>query len=218
MIPVMVVPVLTRYELLYRMLESIDHPVETLVVVDNGNQSSRNTLAAINTEHIAHRHVLKMPSNLGVPASWNLGIKATPFAPWWMVANFDVTWPAGALAAFGYQSGPNTVAVSGEPAQWCVFTIGENVVQRVGLFDEGIHPAYWEDIDYMRRCAAHSVPITRTGILVNHANSSTLATPYGAHNARTFGPNQQRAQDRAYQGDLTNGEWSLATRRALSWD
>jgi GT2 family glycosyltransferase len=218
MIPVMIVPVLARYELLYRMLESIDHPVNTLVIVDNGNQSSRNTLAAINTEHIGRRHVLKMPSNLGVPSSWNLGIKATPFAPWWMVANFDVTWPPGALAAFAHQSGPDALAVSGEPAQWCVFTIGENVVQRVGLFDEGIHPAYWEDMDYMRRCAAHGVPITSTGLLVNHANSSTLATAYGAHNGRTFGPNQQRAQGRAYNGDLTNGEWSLATRRELSWD
>ncbi|NDH85260.1 MAG: DUF3097 family protein, partial [Acidimicrobiia bacterium] len=29
-----------------------------------------------------------------------LGIKATPMAPWWLIANFDVTWPAGSLQQF----------------------------------------------------------------------------------------------------------------------
>jgi GT2 family glycosyltransferase len=218
MIPVLIVPVLARYELLYSMLRSVDEQVGVLVVVDNGGQISRQTITELNREHIARRYVLRMPSNLGVPSSWNLGIKATPFAPWWMVANFDVMFPAGALTRFAELSSPDALVVSGEAAEWCMFTIGENVVQQVGLFDEGIHPAYWEDMDYQRRCAAHSVPITRSGIKVNHANSSTLATSYGAHNATTFGPNQQRANDRAYRGDLTSGEWSLATRRALSWD
>jgi GT2 family glycosyltransferase len=218
MIPVLIVPVLARYELLYSMLRSVDEQVAVLVVVDNGGQISRQTITELNREHIARRYVLRMPSNLGVPSSWNLGIKATPFAPWWMVANFDVTFPAGALTRFAQLSSPDALVVSGEPAQWCVFTIGENVVQQVGLFDEGIHPAYWEDMDYMRRCAAHGVPITRTGILVNHANSSTLATAYGAHNARTFAVNKARAEHRAGTADLSSGEWSLVTRRELSWD
>jgi len=215
MIPVLIVPVLARYQLLYDMLASIDTDVQTLVIIDNGGQGNTDLM---HTPHAHRTHVLRLPSNLGVPSSWNLGIKSTPFAPWWMVANFDINWPAGAMQSFADLSGPDALVVSGEAAEWCVFTIGENVVQQVGLFDEGIHPAYWEDMDYMRRCAAHGVPITRSGIKVNHANSSTLATSYGAHNATTFGPNQQRANDRAYRGDLTSGDWSLATRRALSWD
>jgi GT2 family glycosyltransferase len=218
MIPVMVVPVLARYELLYRMLESIDCTVDSLVIVDNGDQISRHIVSAINTDYIRRRHVLKMPSNLGVPTSWNLGIKSTPFAPWWMVANFDITWPAGALAMFAAHSQTDAVVVSGEQAEWCAFTIGEEVVERVGFFDEGIHPAYWEDIDYQRRCEALGVPIKRSGILVNHANSSTLTTAYGAHNAHTFSVNAARAAHRAMDGDLTNGDWSLTTRRELSWD
>jgi hypothetical protein len=133
MIPVMVVPVLARYELLYRMLESIDCTVDSLVIVDNGDQISRHIVSAINTDYIRRRHVLKMPSNLGVPTSWNLGIKSTPFAPWWMVANFDITWPAGALAMFAAHSQTDAVVVSGEQAEWCAFTIGEEVVERVGF-------------------------------------------------------------------------------------
>jgi len=218
MIPVLIVPVLARYTLLYDMLESVDCDVETLVIIDNGGHGWADYLRSPNPAHIKNSHVLQLPSNLGVPSSWNLGLKITPFAPWWMIANFDINWPAGAMQSFVDLSGPDALVVSGEAAEWCVFTIGENVVQQVGLFDEGIHPAYWEDMDYLRRCAAHGVPITRSGIKVNHANSSTLATPYGAHNATTFGANQQRANDRAYRGDLTSGEWSLATRRALSWD
>ncbi len=111
---------------------------------------SQHVVADINRENVAKRYVWRFPHNLGVPTSWNLGIKATPFESWWMVANFDVCFPAGALAQFAEQSGEDRVVLSGEAATWCVFTIGSRVVERVGLFDEGMHPAYFEDADYAR--------------------------------------------------------------------
>ena len=36
MIPVMIVPILTGPQLLYRMLDSIDAPIAHLVIIDNG--------------------------------------------------------------------------------------------------------------------------------------------------------------------------------------
>jgi GT2 family glycosyltransferase len=218
MIPVLIVPVLSRTELLYEMLESIDERVDILAVIDNGGHVSRHRMAEINRDRIGRRYVWKMPRNLGVPTSWNLGIKATPFAPWWMVANFDVTFPAGALAKFAAESGPDRVVLSAASSAWCVFTVGENVITRVGLFDEGLHPAYFEDADYLRRCKAHGVDIFCSGILVDHKTSSTIESGYKDHNARTFGANQSRYNERRDTNDLTSGEWSLATRRALTWD
>ena len=103
MIPVMIVPILTRPDLLDRMLDSVDYPVHTLVVIDNGHCLPGN---------FAHRdwassaYLLRMPSNLGVATSWNLGIKATPHAPWWLIANFDLTWPRNSLAQFDTEDAP----------------------------------------------------------------------------------------------------------------
>lgn len=218
MIPVLIVPVLTRAELLYDMLESIDHPVEKLIVIDNGAHVSRHVVADINREHVADRFVWRFPSNLGVPVSWNLGMKAAPFAPWWMISNFDVAFPPGALAKFAELSHLGRIVVSGEEASWCVFTIGSEVVEQVGLFDEGIHPAYFEDLDYLRRCEAHGVDVHVSEIMANHRNSSTVSAGFNDKNTVTFKANMQRFKARQSAQDLTSGEWSLATRKALTWD
>lgn len=218
MIPVLIVPVLTRNELLYDMLESINYPVDVLIVIDNGGTVSHHVVADIGRDCIARRYVWRMPRNLGVPTSWNLGIKATPFSPWWMIANFDINFTADALKSFAESSQANAVVLSGESSSWCCFTIGEKVIEQVGLFDEGLHPAYFEDADYLRRCKAHNVNVINSGIRVNHRNSSTISAGYGEHNHRTFATNQQRFQARRDANDLTSGEWSLAKRRQLSWD
>ena len=218
MIPVLIVPVLTSPELLYEMLDSVDHPVEKLILVDNGGEVSRHLVAGINREMIQRRYLWKMPSNLGVPVSWNLGMKATPFAPWWMISNFDVAFPPGALAEFAELSHLGRIVVSGEEASWCVFTIGSEVVEQVGLFDEGIHPAYFEDLDYLRRCEAHGVDVHVSEIMANHRNSSTVAAGFADKNTVTFKANMQRYKARQSAQDLTSGEWSLATRKALTWD
>lgn len=218
MIPVLIVPVLTGNELLYSMLDSIDYPVDVLIVIDNGGQVSRHVVTDIGRDCIAKRYVWRMPRNLGVPTSWNLGIKATPFAPWWMIANFDITFTPDALKDFAELSNPSGIVLSGESSSWCCFTIGEQVVEQVGLFDEGIHPAYFEDADYLRRCKAHNVDVINSGVKVNHKNSSTISAGYGEHNHRTFASNQQRFEARRSSNDLTSGEWSLTTRRQLSWD
>lgn len=218
MIPVLIVPILTDADRLFEMLQSIDHEVDTLVVIDNGCVVSRHRLTELSWQHVKHRTLLNMPSNLGVAGSWNLGIKATPFAPWWLVANFDVVWPAGSLARFAAESAPRRLLLSGAVPPWCAFAIGDRVVSEVGLFDEGLHPAYWEDIDYRRRCDALGVEVIESDIPVVHANSSTLATGYHRQNFRSFRPNAERTARRAAAGDMSSGEWSLEARRALSWD
>ena len=218
MIPVLIVPVLANADRLFEMLRTIDHEIGTLVVIDNGEVVSRHRLTEVSWVHVKHRYLWRMPANLGVASSWNLGIKATPFAPWWLIANFDVLWPAGSLARFAAEAGPDRLLLSGGAPPWCAFAIGEQIVSRVGLFDEGLHPAYWEDIDYRRRCDAHDVQVVESNIEVIHSNSSTLAAGYYHRNLDTFGPNADRAAQRAAQGDLTSGEWSLEARRALSWD
>jgi len=127
---------------------------------------------------------------LGVASSWNLIIKATPYAPWWMIANFDIEWPAGSLEQLAAISGPDRLVLSGGMPPWCAFTVGEQVVDQVGLFDEHFHPAYFEDNDYRRRCLLAGVPVINLLSRTRHENSATIASGYARHNQRTFPRNQ----------------------------
>jgi GT2 family glycosyltransferase len=188
MIPMMVVPTLTRHDLLGQMLATVDYPVGHLVVIDNSGRG-------VDVPEGPWRcsTVLQMPVNFGVAPSWNLAVKMAHREPWVLVASDDVTWPAGALQAFGEACGEDRLVLSETWPHWCAFGIGMGVVHRVGLFDEGYFPAYFEDTDYSRRCARAGVTVER-GPEVGHANSSTLNTPdanFAEVNGRTFEANRR---------------------------
>lgn len=213
----MVVPILTREPLLYRMIDSIDHKVGHLIVIDNGDCVSK--WECTHNENVHRVSVIHMPANLGVAGSWNLGIKASPFAPWWLITNFDVVWPAGSLAQFAMEATTDALVLSHGSPNWCAFAIGERVIQSVGLFDESLHPAYFEDDDMARRVEAAGLPIRRPGIPVHHDNSSTIQVQkYRERNDTTFQANADYYHAKAFRRDLSEGRWSLRRRRDLSWD
>ena len=216
MIPVLIVPVLARPELLYRMIDSIDFAIEQLVIIDNGrvvDSQQAQTPYALTT------HLLHMPANFGVAGSWNLGIKSTPFAPYWLIANFDLVWPAGSLERLAQASSSQALTLTACQPAWSAFTIGDRIVDSVGLFDEALHPAYFEDNDYLRRCEKAGARIERTDIPVRHDNSSTLAAGnYASRNGHTFPANAEYYGDKVDAGDYSEGRWTLARRRRLSWD
>jgi GT2 family glycosyltransferase len=78
------------------------------------------------------------------------------------------------------------------------------VVGKVGLFDEGFYPAYFEDNDYQRRCERAGVQISY-GPDVDHKNSSTLKTEgagFAGPNDRSFRANSLLfAEDRPHGFD-----------------
>ena len=57
----LIVPVLNRYDLLQRMLDSVDVQVEHLLVIDNGTGSD-----LFFSDKFENVTVLDMPANLGV--------------------------------------------------------------------------------------------------------------------------------------------------------
>lgn len=211
----MVVPVLNKPELLYRMLDTIDHPVDDLLIIDNGRVLHKDPIVPM----ASRVHVLRMPTNLGVPASWNLGIKALPFAPWWLIVNSDAWFPTGSLEGFAAHACQGALTLSAGEPPWCAFALGDKAVAAVGLFDEALYPAYFEDDDWTRRAVAEGVPIIRPGIPVHHDNSSTISEErYAQRNRITFAANAQYYGDKVAAGDFSQGHWSLTTRRKLTWD
>ena len=212
MISCMIVPILRGPEILYRMLATIDYPIKKLVIIDNGD--CLNTATGWPVEHVQSTKVIKMPANLGVAGSWNLGIKSAPFAPWWLIVNFDVEWPSGSLRMFAEQSTDNLV-LANSPQPWSAFAIGSDAVDKVGLFDEGFHPAYFEDNDYELRCQVEGVEVKRSNIAIVHHNSSTIGF-FGEINNRTYSSNAEYFD--AKRREPGPGGWSLRRRRVNSWD
>ena len=110
MIPTLIVPVLTRYELLDVFISRLDYPIERLIVIDNGNQKPRPICPVAGAVD-----VISLPFNLGVSASWNLGIKASPLSKYWLICNFDIDIPSGNLQRIHEAARDDAVMLSGVP-------------------------------------------------------------------------------------------------------
>jgi GT2 family glycosyltransferase len=217
MIPVMILPTLTRHDLAADMLASIDYPVGLLIIVNNHpNANFEGTYHIPNC--VAEYQVLNMPANFGCAGSWNLGIKFAPFAPWWMVVSDDVVFQPGALEKFASDCSPDLLTICQEWPHYQFFGLGENVVAEVGLFDENFYPANFEDDDYQRRCEIAGVEFRIVNVSHSHVKQGTVhATEWTAQNTRTYAANEAYYREKVARDDLTAGEWSLNIRRANDW-
>jgi GT2 family glycosyltransferase len=184
MIPILGIPILSRPDLLWNMLASIDVPVGRIVVVDNGD------VVPVEEERARGITVIRPRSNLGVGASWNLIIKTNPTAKWWAIANFDITFALGDLARLaGHMEKTNGLGLLG--GGFAAFGIRREAIEKVGWFDENFVPAYYEDNDYDYRCRLADVPMEGLPTGMHHLISSTLngSEKYRNQNARTFPEN-----------------------------
>lgn len=212
MIENLIVPVLNRYDLLQKMLDSVDVPVDHLLVIDNGAGAELKF-----SDNFAKVTVLNMPANQGVAGSWNLGIKSFPYAQRWFIVSNDVVFGSGALEQLA-TARRDEITLTGEAPHWQAFVLGDEAVSDIGLFDESLFPAYFEDNDYMRRAEFVGVNIRRIDIKVTHANSSTIKAGYMEKNAKTFASNDRYYQSKIASNDYTSGSWSLDIRRENGWE
>jgi GT2 family glycosyltransferase len=215
-IPVLIVPTLNGHDRLQDMLESIDYPIDQVIVVDNGGTEHQ----WVKPDWVDTLDVIRVPSNLGVAGSWNLGIKSSPFAPYWLIVNDDVTFAPGSLARFAYEGEwVGAISLCADLSPWCAFTLGQDVVTVVGLFDEAYYPAYFEDTDYARRAMEMmgSDIVYHTDIAVNHANSSTINGGYAEQNQRTYHVNKEMFDHKLSLNMWECFHWQLKSRRANDW-
>jgi len=215
MIPALIVPVLIRHDLCDQMIKSINYPIKDLVIIDNGPQFNYEPTW---NPWVHKVHHIKIPFNLGVASSWNLGIKSLPYSHYWLITGFDNQWGGESLKEFAEESGANKLVLSNGAPEWTAFTIGWKVVDKVGLFDESFHPAYFEDNDYEWRCSLTDVEVVKSFIPVAHENSSTLNNGYRSFNDRTFTNNYIYYQEKRQANTPTAGNWSIRRRRANGWE
>lgn len=206
-IPVMIVPVLQFYDKLQVMLDGIDYPVGHIIIIDNGGK-----LTGVNCPLAKRISIINMPRNLGVPSAWNLGIQLEPFAKYWLFSQDDITWVSGGLARIHELSGEDILTMDMVHARpFSTFSVGEDVIRRVGLFDESYFPLLGDDFNFHKRCHAYSIreeDISGTFIAEKSATiKSMLNTGKTSH--AVLIDNYLRS----VYGPPQNSGWSLLRRR-----
>ena len=209
-IPVMIVPILNRYDLLENMLNSINYPIDNILIIDNGGQFKTDREVK----------VLNMPANLGLSASWNLGIKCYPHAKYWLFASADTKWGESALQEIDLLSGSDKLILTND-AYGC-FSVGENVLDKVGLFDEYFYPIYFEDNDFHERVARFCPENTIVSTSIQTApevGSQTINSDHKLKNINheTFVKNQDYYKYKQATNFEISKPWSLSRRRDHEW-
>jgi len=211
----LIVPVLNRFDLLKRMLESID--VNATVFVINNSGAIQDDFEYDNPS--IYVHWIELPSNLGVASSWNLGIKMLPFESRWYITSADCVFAPGDLELL-QTAKRDALTLCDKFPHYQTFAVGDEVVNKVGLFDEALHPIYFEDNDYERRIAYAGLRVDRLPLQLGHDNSSTINSDarLSLRNEVTFRNNQKYFQDKVNSGRFDEGRWQLQIRRVNSWD
>jgi len=210
----LIVPVLNRFDLLQRMIESIDVEATVYVINNSGVRQDfryNNSLVSI--------WWVDVPSNLGVASSWNLGIKMLPFESRWFISSADCWFRPGDLTLLETAK-TDALTLCDKFPYYQTFAVGEDIVNTVGLFDEGLHPIYFEDNDYERRIDYAGMRVDRLPLQLGHDNSSTINSDIklSMRNEVTFRNNEKYFRHKVNDGRFDEGRWQLQIRRVNSWD
>jgi GT2 family glycosyltransferase len=210
-IPVVGFATVSRFDLADRLLSSIDYPVEHLVIVDNSGKASWNP---VKPDFVVNMWVMRMPYGLGLVGAWNLVVKSTPYAPYWVLINDDAWFYPGSLARIEAEVDTEALNFIGITPEWSAPVFGEGMVRKVGLYDERFYPLYFDDNDLERRVISAGVPIKRHNIPIGHDNSSSLDP---VKNVKSFQSNSLLHQAKSAADD-NSWTWDLDVRRANRWD
>jgi len=135
---------------------SIDYPVDNFVVFNNNGRGSITheveLIKEIPNRFVKKVHICHLPANVGCSGAWNLIIKCFMKAPYWVISNHDVMFEPGFLEEMNKEAQDEEVGVvHGASGGWDIFLLKDWMVQRYGLFDEQLYPAYVEDLEWAMR-------------------------------------------------------------------
>ena len=216
----LIVPVLNRYDLLNRMIESIDYPVERLLIIDNGwgiHQGLEGPVS--NNPNVLAMDVINIYSNLGIAPAWNLGVKNYPFEEVFYFTSNDCVFAPGTLQKLQQESAADKVTISEMWPHWQLFSVGAKVFEACGLFDEAIFPMNFEDDEFEWRITEMGFSVTKANLPMIHDGQMTFKSNnhYAARNSETYRANEAYFNQKKQENRLNSGEWSLVIRRRNNW-
>eukprot|EP00798_Chlamydomonas_sp_ICE-L_P019047 gene19047-25647_t len=152
------------FSLLMRLFYSIDYPIDTIVLLTGSSID----------EHVQHEldHITRHFKNvvvrqghdtwLGVSESWNAIMMEVPDAPWVFIVSLDIEFAPGSLQRLAHHAWEDWDKNQLDQAfiEYCnqelsggysAFVMSRTMISKLGLFDENIYPAYYEDTEYALR-------------------------------------------------------------------
>jgi len=206
-IPTIIVPVLSKYDYLEKMISTIDYNINQLIIIDNGSNCKK-----ITNKYINKISIVKLPYNLGIATSYNLGIKLSPMSKYWVFAQDDMEWKPGGLEQIDRMSGPNKFLYGLTHSRpFSCRSIGENVISKVGLLDESYYPAPGDEFNFHRRCLYHEIEEGDISKFYKAHNSLTMIEMLKNKTIDSFIWNKN--YQRSISSKLENEGWSLKRRR-----
>lgn len=223
MIPILGIPIVNGFHWLQRLIDSIDFPIDTVVILNNNSDDTEltNNLEQLQRNNhnlnINQIKICNLPGNIGVAASWNLIIKSNINSSYWLICNNDIGFTTGLLKAF-YDQAQNTdigiIHGSGGDfgdGSYDIFLIKDWVVQEIGLFDENLYPAYCEDADYIMRIHNYRKNKNLQTICLNipYYHGHKLSSDFNCYleSGRQTGRQKQGLMERLDQINIQNFEY-----------
>jgi GT2 family glycosyltransferase len=211
MIPVLIVPTLIHYDLLQNMLNSIDIEVEEIIIIDNGGK-----LKNIECSFAKKISIINMPRNLGVAASWNLGIKLTPYSKWWLICNDDIIFKPNMLQRIIDSNFDSIIFDKNKSRYFSAFAIHEELVEKVGLFNEYFYPGIGEEVDYIERLHKNNITIFNLKNFFDHHEEGGNTLKYFGFDKNVSGDKYQIMKDSlSYDNKNKMHDWDLTYRRKI---
>lgn len=190
MIPAIIVPTLNQPNALQKMILSINRDTEKIIIIDNGGLVTRDLIS--HDDPVIK--IIHVPHNLGVAASWNLGVKSTPHADWWLICNDDIEFGSGDLERLEQTVDPN-IPMLYFMLGMAAFAVTPSLIDQIGWFDEGFVNAYDEDLDFARRCRLAGIEPVEVGWNGKHIGSATI---YADQDLRDWNHRSHGMNDRYY--------------------
>jgi hypothetical protein len=145
-----------------QLMSKIATSVHQYCRYENGiNTGTNQTRGSCQNELI----ILRFSTNLGCSTGVNNPLFLHPTAPHWLIVNYDIAYPPGVLNAMGHElqmtklQKPDLAVhtfgyIYGRGKienPWSNFVMTSCAVANVGIWDENIFPAYYEDDDFRDR-------------------------------------------------------------------
>ena len=108
-------------------------PVEKLVIVDNSGLCEYEPKKP---DWVVNMWVIRVPFGLGLVGAWNLIVKSTPYAPYWVLVNDDAWFEPDQMKHIPEQVDTAALNFLDILPSWSGVVFGEGMVDKVGLYDE----------------------------------------------------------------------------------
>ena len=226
-IPVIGTAIVNGAHWLERLVKSVDYPTDRFIIFNNNGRNlitdELNEIAKISNPFINKIEVCHLPANLGCPTAWNLIIKSAVMAPYWIITNHDVAFTPGFLEKMiNLAEDPEVGIVHGAKGQWDfgtwdIFLIKDFVIQKYGLFDENLYPAYEEDMDYYMRILADDNKLKRiesVGIPYHHGDA---LDDYDNHGSQTTRDENGTLKAKIDLGQTLNQDLYMDQKWSKTW-